>query len=190
MPLQELLEKTSQSLRKVSDYTKEMLKKASTLKAHPSMLDPIRIDDHGVLSPIREIANIDVPNNRTLHVTPWDKKNLEPIVKGIYAHNKKANTHTLSPENTGKMVRISLPALTEELRKEVIEEIGKQIEHSKKRVLEVRKNSNDILKKMLKEGISEDEHKRTRNAVQKLIDKFTQQIKELQQKKEAEVMKI
>ena len=145
MQLSQLIKEIKQELQKVTRWAEEALKKASTFRAHPAMLDAIKVDYHGIPTPIKEIASIDIPSARTLRVKPWEKELLDLISKAIYAHNRKINKHDLTPENTGQSINIVLPPLTEEFRKSVADELKKIEEQGKRKISEIRRDSNKKL---------------------------------------------
>jgi ribosome recycling factor len=184
--LQELLLLTTKSLEKAYEQAKKNITKVATFRASPDMVKDIHVNYHGVSTPIQQIATIHTPDASTIQITPWEKKLLHEIERAIV----KDNQHDLNPHNTGEIIRINLPNLTEERRRELIKKVNIEIENLKVRVRAERKAVNQHLKNLIKEGVAEDEIKRTKDAVQNLIDKYIQKADELQTTKAKELMTI
>ena len=123
-------------------------------KAHPSMLDSVKVDYYGQLVPISQIANINTPDARSLTVQPWEKNMVHAIEKGIINSNLG-----FAPSNDGTLIRISLPVLTEERRKEIVKKVKMEAEVAKISVRTIRKEINEAIKKAQKEGVPEDDVK-------------------------------
>jgi ribosome recycling factor len=155
-------------------------------RANPSLLDKVQVEYYGALTPLNQLATISVPEGRLLMVTPFDKSSIQNIEKGI----QKADLG-LSPNNDGNVIRISIPALTDERRKELIKLVGRYAEEAKVAVRNVRRDANDELKKQQKDGdMTEDDLKRTQDEVQKLTDKTIKKIEEYAKNKENEVREV
>lgn len=184
--IQQVLKKVTQALEKVYEHTKIAIGKISTYKANPNMVKDILVDYHGVPTPIQQIATINTPDASTIHIVPWEKKLLREIEKAI----AKSNHLDFSPQNTGEIIRISLPPLTEERRLKLVKKLDQEIENSKVRMRGERKTGNDHLKELKKEGLSEDDMKKGKDALQKLIDKYTKKVASLQQEKTQELMQV
>ena len=155
-------------------------------RANASMLDKVRVDYYGTMTPVNQMAAISVPEPRTLMIAPWDKSSLHEIEKAI------ANSDLgLSPSNDGTVIRISVPALTEERRKELAKKAHKASEDFKVRIRNERRDANDKLKKLEKDGeITEDELKKATEEVQKMTDKYIKEIDTLLAAKEKDIMEI
>ena len=155
-------------------------------RANAAMLDKVRVDYYGTLTPINQMAAISVPEPRTLMITPWDKSAMHEIEKAI------ANSDVgLTPSNDGSVIRLSVPALTEERRKELCKQAKKAAEEFKVRIRNERRDANDKLKKLEKEGeITEDELKKAQDNVQKMTDKYTKEIDTLLDAKEKDIMAV
>ena len=151
------------------------------------MLDKVRVDYYGSLTPINQMAAISVPEPRTLMINPWDKSSMAEIEKAI-----RNSDLGLNPTNDGQVIRISVPALTEERRKELAKRVHKVAEEFKVRLRNERRNANDALKKMEKDGeLTEDELKKGLDHVQKMTDDGIKKIDEMISKKaQDEVQKI
>ena len=155
-------------------------------RANAQMLDKVRVDYYGSLTPINQMAAISVPEPRTLMINPWDKSSMAEIEKAI-----RNSDLGLNPTNDGQVIRISVPALTEERRIELTKQAKKASEEFKVRIRNERRDANDKLKKMQKDGeITEDELKRGQDDVQKLTDKYTKEIDVLLAAKEKDIMAV
>ena len=177
-------------LKQKMDKTIEALKFEFTTiragKANPQMLDKIRVDYYGTPTPINQVGAISVPEPRTLMINPWDKTAMSEIEKAI-----RNSDLGLNPTNDGQVIRISVPALTEERRKELAKQASKVAEEFKVRLRNERRDANDKLKKMEKEGeITEDDLKKSQDEVQKITDKFIKDVDALLKAKEQDIMAV
>lgn len=155
-------------------------------RANPNLLDSVFVDYYGAATPLNQLASVGAPEARLLVVTPYDKTALGDIEKGI----QKANLG-LSPSNDGNVIRISIPALTEERRKELVKVVGKFAEESRVQVRNIRREANDQLKALEKDsGITEDELRKFQDDVQKETDQFITKIEQLVKDKENEIMEV
>ena len=182
-PVQELLAKLAITLDKHQAHIKLTFSKLGLYKAHPGMLENICVDYHGVATPLQQVANISTPDARTLEITPWDKELLPRIEKAIVQH--KGND--FNPQNAGQLIRINLPALTEELRKKIVRNLASAAEAAK---VSIRTERQQGMKQLQQLQLSEDELAKGKEALQKLIDKYTAQVEQLRQHKEKEVMTL
>ena len=155
-------------------------------RANAQMLDKIRVDYYGTPTPINQVGAISVPEPRTLMINPWDKTAMSEIEKAI-----RNSDLGLNPTNDGQVIRISVPALTEERRKELAKQASKVAEEFKVRLRNERRDANDDLKKMEKNGeITEDELKKAQEEVQKITDKFIKEIDTVAAGKEKDIMEV
>ncbi len=154
-------------------------------KASPSMLEGIKIDYYGTSTPIEQTANINTPDPRQIIVQPWDKSILPELEKAIQAANLGFN-----PKNEGEVLRISVPPLTEERRKELVKQSKTEGEQAKISIRNVRRNANDMAKSLEKEGTPEDEVKRLQEKIQELTDDFIKKVDEHMEKKESDIMTV
>ncbi len=154
-------------------------------KASTRLLDPIRIDYYGSMSPLANVATITTPDARTIVIQPWEKKMLSEIERAIINSNLG-----LAPSNNGEVIRLSLPPLTEERRRDLAKQCRTEAENAKVSVRNARRDAIDKLKKQIKEGLPEDAEKDAENEVQKLHDKYVKQIEELLASKEKEIMTV
>jgi len=166
-----------------------MLEEFGTIRAgraNPRVLDQIRVDYYGTQSPLQSVANISVPDARTIMIQPWEKSMLKTIEKAIQTSNLGIN-----PVNDGKVIRLVFPELTEERRKEISKEVKKKGEASKVAIRNIRRDANDKLKKLGKsEDISEDEIKDMQDEVQKLTDQHIKDIDKDVEEKIKEIMTV
>jgi ribosome recycling factor len=154
-------------------------------KASPAMLGGVFVDYYGSQTPLSQVANISVPDARTLTVTPWEKNMIQPIEKAIMIANLGLN-----PMNNGENIIINIPALTEERRKDLVKQAKSEAEDAKIGIRNARKDANTDIKKEEKDGTSEDICKKAEEDVQKLTDGYIKRIDDLLVHKEAEIMKV
>ena len=154
-------------------------------KASPAILSGISVDYYGTPTPLNQVANVGTTDARTIVVQPWEKTMLPKIEKEIL----KANLG-LTPSNNGEILRIVIPALTEERRKALVKQVKAEAENARVAVRGVRKDTNNTLKSLEKDGLTEDESKKGQEEVQKLTDRFVADIDKISQAKEAEIMKV
>jgi ribosome recycling factor len=157
-----------------------------TGKATPALLDTVRVDAYGSHVPLNQVASVSAPEPRLLVVQPWDRAMISPIEKAL-----QTSDLGLNPSNDGKVIRVPIPALTEERRKEYVRLLHKMTEEGRVAVRQARKDANDEIKRRQKDGdISEDDARREQDEVQKLTDRFIHQMDELLKHKEAEVLEV
>lgn len=154
-------------------------------KASARILDPIRVDYYGTLSPLENVATITTPDARTIQIQPWEKKMLGEIERAIINSNIG-----LAPNNNGECIRLILPPLTEERRQQLAKQCKGEAENAKVSVRNARRDAFETLKKQIKEGLPEDAEKDAEEKVQKLHDKYIRQIDDLYAKKEKDIMTV
>ncbi|WP_295337329.1 ribosome recycling factor [Flavobacterium sp.] len=180
-----ILDSTKESMNgSVAHLEKEFLNIRAG-KASPQMLGGVFVDYYGSQTPLSQVANINVPDARTITVTPWEKSMLHPIEKAIMIANLGFN-----PMNNGDNIIISVPPLTEERRRDLVKQAKAEAEEAKIGIRNARKDANTEIKKLEKEGTSEDDCKKAEEDVQKLTDAFIKKIEEHLAIKEAEIMKV
>ena len=178
--------KLQQQMDKTIEALKHEFATIRAGRANAQMLDKIRVDYYGTPTPINQIGAISVPEPRTLMINPWDKSAMKEIEKAIRNSDLGFN-----PTNDGEVIRISVPALTEERRKELCKQAKKSAEDFKVRLRNERRDANDKLKKLEKEGeITEDDLKKATNDVQKLTDKYIKEVDTLLAAKEQDLMAV
>ncbi|MCD6332752.1 MAG: ribosome recycling factor [Bacteroidales bacterium] len=180
-----ILEDTKEKMQRTLRHLEGELTKIRAGRANVHMLDGITADYYGTLTPINQIANINTPDPRTIAIQPWEKTMIESIEKAILAANIG-----LTPINNGDLIRINIPILTEERRKELVRQVKNEGENTKVSIRNIRRDSNDHLKKLIKQGLAEDAEKNAEQSVQKLTDQYITQIDQTISAKEEEIMTI
>lgn len=173
-----------QMIKAISHLEAELIKIRAG-KANPQMLDGIVIDYYGSPMPINQVANVSAMDARTLSIQPWEKNMLQPIERAIIAANIGIN-----PQNDGSFIRLFLPPLTEERRKELVKKCHVEGEHSKVAIRSIRREAIENIKKLEKNGLSEDAAKDAEAEVQLVTDKFTAVVEKHLAAKEKEIMSI
>jgi len=180
-----VLEHTEEKMSAAIEHLDKELLHIRAGKASPTMLDGVVIDYYGSMTPLNQVSNVSTPDARTIAVQPWEKGLISAIEKAILNANLGFN-----PDNNGEIIRINIPVLTEERRKDLVKQVHQQGEHAKISVRAARKDGNDSLKKLEKEGLSEDLEKDAEGEVQKMTDKFGEKIESLVNTKEKDIMTI
>ena len=179
-------EKYEEKMAKTLSVLKEVLNSVRAGRANPSLLDQIVVDYYGTPTPLKNMSNISVPDPRTLMITPFDPSTVKDIEKAIQMSNIGIN-----PSNDGKAIRLVIPPVTEETRKEKTKVIKKMGEESKVAVRNLRRDANDEVKKMEKNGeLTEDDEKDELDEIQKLTDKCMKDIDNIVADKEKELMEL
>lgn len=185
MEVKDYLDPAEEKMELAVAYLDEALAHIRAGKANPKILDGIRVDYYGAMSPISNVANISVPDARTITITPWEKAMFKEIEKAII--NSELG---VMPENNGEIIRISIPPLTEERRKLLVKQSKAEAETAKVSVRNARRDAIDGLKKAIKQGMPEDVEKDAEASVQKLHDKYLKQIDDLFAAKEKEILTV
>jgi ribosome recycling factor len=184
--LADVKKNTEQRMHKSLDALKIDLAKVRTGRAHAGLLDHVIVDYYGSPTPIPKMANVSLLDARTLGVTPWEKKMLASIEKAI-----RESDLGLNPASQGDMVRVPMPSLTEERRRDLVKVIKHEGENAKVAVRNLRRDANQALKDLLKKkAVSEDEERRTQDEVQKLTDKHIADIDKMIAAKEVELTAV
>lgn len=179
------IEETNESMQKAIDNSTNELSKIRAGKANPEMVRSVFVDYYGVSTPLHQVANINTPDAKNIIIQPWEKNMLEIIDKAIKAANLGLN-----PQNDGNILRITLPPLTEERRKEFVRNAKNTAEHGRIAIRNIRKGANDFIKSLKNDGLSEDELKEAEHKVQELTNNFISKIDSIVLKKEQEIMTI
>lgn len=179
------LEDAKEQMEKAIVRTENELAKVRAGKAMPSMLDGIFIDYYGTATPLAQVGNINTPDARTIVVQPWEKNLLSAIEKAIIDSNIGLN-----PQNDGNLIRLNIPALTEERRKDLVKKVREESEKGRVAIRNIRKDANESIKKLKNDGVSEDELKVGEGDVQKLTDSFIAKVDEMTEVKEKDIMTI
>lgn len=182
----ELLKQTEERMKKAVETIRHEVATVRTNRATTALLDGIKVEYYGNPTPLQQVASVSVPEPRMLLIQPWERAVLPEIVKAI-----QKSDLGLNPADDGSVVRLSLPTLTEERRKDLVKHLGKLIEDGRVRVRTVRREVNDELKKLEREHkLSEDDAKKTHAEVQKVHDRYIAMLDDLFHKKQAEVMEV
>ncbi|MDV6342994.1 ribosome recycling factor [Nitrosomonas sp. Is37] len=175
-----------QKMQKSLEALKTDFSKVRSGRAHTGLLDHIMVDYYGTPTPINQVANISLPDARTIGVVPWDKKMLNAIEKAI-----RESELGLNPMTVGEMIRVPMPLLTEERRRELTKVVKNEAEAARVAMRNIRRDANAQMKELLKEKqISEDDDRRGQEEIQKLTDRYIAEVDKLLQAKEAELMAV
>ncbi|MEN9722137.1 MAG: hypothetical protein RJB38_123 [Pseudomonadota bacterium] len=178
-----IVDQMSQGMDKQISSLKGELAKLRTGRASAALLEPVHVDYYGSSVPVNQVANVTTPDARTIQVTPWEQGTIGAIEKAILAANIG-----LTPQNDGKVIRISLPPMTEERRKEMVKVVKKMGEEAKVAIRNQRRDANDLVKK--DKSIPEDESKKQMDVIQKKTDEKTAEVDKVVATKEKEIMTI
>ena len=182
----DLVIKAEENMRKSMNFLKEELATIRAGKANPKLLDKIQVSYYGTMTPLNQIANISVPEPRSILIQPWDSSALREIEKAILTSDLGIN-----PSNDGKMIRLVLPVLTEERRKDLLKLVKKEIESAKIAVRNIRRDTIDEIKKLEKQSeITKDDLKRAEDEMQKLTDRYINIVDDIYKEKEKEVLEV
>ena len=184
--IESMYQETRESMKKSIDALENDLKKIRTGRASLSILDDIRVDYYGTLTPLNQMASLSTPESRLIMIQPWDVSVIKDVEKAILKSDLG-----LTPSNDGKVVRISIPPLTEERRKQLVKVIYKKSEEHKISVRNIRRDTNDLLKSLKKDGdISEDDAFKAQDQVQKITDEHIKLIDDVCKNKEKEILEF
>jgi ribosome recycling factor len=182
----ELKKSAEQKMHKTVETLKHDYQKVRTGRAHTGLLDHIQIDYYGSMMPINQVANVTLADARTIAVQPWEKKMVQVVEKAI-----RDSDLGLNPAVSGDIIRVPMPSLTEERRKDLIKVVRHEAESARVAVRNVRRDTNEHLKKLLKEHeVSEDDERHAQVDVQKLTDRYIAEIDKVLQGKEADLMAV
>lgn len=182
---QMVLDMAKESMDETLSHTKKAFKKIRAGKANTSMLDSVKVDNYGVMMPLNQMSSLSTPDARTIIVKPWDKNNLDKIETEIQNANLGFN-----PQNNGETIIINVPVLTEERRKNLVNQVHKEAEDSKVGIRNARRSANDEAKSLEKEGLSEDERKRLEAKIQELTDEYIEKIEKMVKDKEEDITTV
>jgi ribosome recycling factor len=180
-----IIAQTEEAMKKAINHLEAELIKIRAGKANPQMIEGIMVDYYGNPTPISQVGNISVLDARTLSIQPWEKNMLQPIEKAIMASNIG-----ITPQNDGALIRLFLPPLTEERRKELVKRANGEGEHSKVAIRNIRRDSIEGIKKLQKDGLSEDAGKDAEKDVQAITDKYITLVDKHLASKEKEIMAV
>lgn len=184
--IDEIYEDTRESMGKSIDSLKNEYKKVRTGRASVSLLDGIRVDYYGTQTPLNQMATLSVPESRLITIQPWDVSVIKDIEKAIMKSDLG-----LTPSNDGKIVRIAIPPLTEERRKELVKVVHKMAEDHKIGVRNTRRDANEMIKSLKKDGeITEDQSYKAQDQIQKITDEYIKRVDECAKEKEKEILEF
>jgi len=184
--IEDIKKDTTARMRKSADALSHELAKVRTGRAHPSLLDHVMVSYYGSDVPLNQVSNVNVEDGRTLAITVWEKNMVQPVEKAIMNSDLGLN-----PNTAGTVIRVPLPPLTEERRKDLIRVVRHEAEQARVAVRNIRRDANSDLKTLMKDkDISEDDERRGEELVQKLTDEYVKKIDELLAEKEKDLMSI
>lgn len=179
------LDDCKENMIKALAHTESELTKIRAGKANPSMLDGVTIDYYGTPTPLSQVSNINTPDARSIVIQPWEKSIIGTVEKAIIDANLGLN-----PQNDGTVIRLAVPPLTEERRRDLVKKVKEEAERGRVAVRNTRKDTNDSIKKLKNDGASEDEIKAGEGEVQKLTDAYIAKVDELAELKEKDIMTV
>lgn len=179
------LEQAKDSMNAAIQFFDKELQKVRAGKANPQMLEGLKVDYYGNPTPIEQVGNINTPDARQIVIQPWERNMLPVIEKAILAANLG-----FTPQNNGEFIRIIVPSLTEERRKELVKKVKQETEQNKVTIRNVRRTANEQAKKMKDNGVPEDEVKKLEADIQKMTDDFIAKIDKMAEMKEKEIMTV
>ncbi len=184
--LNEIYDDAKERMEKTLKNLEREYKRLRTGRATPSLVEHIKVEYYGNPTPLNQLATITIPEPRTIMIQPWDQSVVGEVEKAVLKSDLG-----LTPNNDGKVIRINIPPLTEERRKELVKVVKKMAEEAKVAIRNIRRDANEMIKDLKKEKqISEDEQYRGQEKIQKLTDEFVEKIEDLMEKKEKEVLEV
>ena len=181
----ERIEKYESKMTKTLESLEKELSTVRAGRANPHILDKITVDYYGAPTPLQQVANVTVPEARMIQIQPWEASLIKEIQKAILSSDLGLN-----PNTDGKIIRLVLPELTEERRKELVKDVKKKGEAAKVAVRNIRRDANDAYKKLAKQDVSEDEIKELEDKIQKLTDKFVKNIDKAVEEKSKDILTV
>jgi ribosome recycling factor len=179
------IEVAKERMGKAIEHLDNELRVIRAGKANPAMLSSIMVDYYGTLTPLQQVSSVGATDARTITVQPWEKTMIQPIEKAIMAANLGFN-----PQNNGEVIRIAVPPLTEERRKMLVKQVKNEGENARVSIRNARRDANEDIKKLQKNGLAEDLAKDAEVEIQKLTDNFSKKVEELLLKKEQEILTV
>lgn len=183
--MDERIQKYEEKMKKTLGSLEAELTTIRAGRANPHILDKLTVDYYGVPTPLQQVANITVPEARMIQIQPWESSLIKEIQKAILSSDLGLN-----PNNDGKLIRLVLPELTEERRKELVKDVKKRGENAKVAVRNIRRDANDAFKKLVKQDVSEDEVEELQEKIQKLTDKYVKNIDAAVDAKSKEILTV
>lgn len=183
--VQLVYEMTRERMEKSIEHLDNELVRIRAGKANVHILDGVTVDYYGTETPLNQVSNISTPDAKTILVQPWEKTMIDPIEKALMNSNVG-----ITPSNNGDAIRLSIPPLTEERRRDLFKQVKNEGEHARVSIRNSRRDANDEYKQMQKDGLSEDETKIAEDQIQKLTDEYTEKVDKIVEAKESEIMTI
>ena len=183
--VKETLKKSEERMEMAAMFLEEELNRIRAGRANVAILDGIKVESYGSRVPLNQVANVSVPDARTIAIKPWDRKQIRDIEKAIMDSDVG-----ITPENNGEVIRLAIPQPTEERRRDLVKQCNKIAEKAKVEVRNVRADVKDKLKKAIKDGLSEDNEKDAELELQKVHDKYIKKLDELIEAKNKEIMTV
>jgi ribosome recycling factor len=183
--IKKIVDQAEEKMRHAVNYLEEVLSRIRAGKANVRILDGVKVEYYGSLVPLSSVATISTPDAKTITILAWEKSMIRAIEKAV-----QDSDVGITPENNGEIIRLGIPPLTEERRKQLVKQAKNEAESAKIGIRNARRDANEGAKKAVKEGVSEDEGKETEAAVQKLHDKYLKKIDEVLAAKEKEIMTV
>ena len=183
--VQLIYDMTREHMEKALEHLDNELVRIRAGKANVHILDGIMVDYYGSPTPLNQVSNVSTPDAKTIMIQPWEKTMIEPIEKALMNSNVG-----ITPANNGEVIRLAIPQLTEERRRDLFKQVKNEGENARVSMRNSRRDANDEYKQMQKNGLSEDETKSAEDQIQKLTDEFTEKVEKIVEAKEAEIMTI
>ncbi|AEG60133.1 ribosome recycling factor [Desulforamulus ruminis] len=183
--VKEIISAAEENLKKSVEVVRKEFASLRAGRATPALVDKVTVSYYGTPTPLNQLANISVPEARTLLIQPWDKSAMPEIERAILKSDLG-----ITPTSDGTVIRLTIPQLTQERRVELVKSVKKKAEEGRVAIRNVRRDINDTLKSKQKEGVPEDEVKRGQDDMQKLTDKYIKEIDEMVKTKEQEIMQV
>jgi ribosome recycling factor len=186
MPLEEIIAQTEVRMKKAIEALRHELSTVRTGRAAPSLIEGLEVEAYGTATPLIQLAGISAPEPRLIVVQPWDRNLIRPIEKAIMASDLG-----ITPSNDGTVIRLPIPTLTEERRRDLVKILHKKVEEGRVEIRTLRRHSHEEMRKQEKDaGVSADEFKRLEQQLQKLTDRYILQVDEIGEAKEKEILAV
>lgn len=183
--VQLVYEMTKERMEKAIEHLDSELIRIRAGKANVHILDGIMVDYYGTPTPLNQVSNVSTPDAKTIMIQPWEKSMIDPIEKALMNSNVG-----ITPANNGEVIRLGIPQLTEERRRNLVKQVKNEGENARVSLRNSRRDANDEYKQMQKDGLSEDETKSAEDNIQKLTDEFTEKVDKIVEAKEEDIMTI
>ncbi len=183
--VQMVYEMAKENMEKTIEHLDNELMRIRAGKANVHILDGVMVDYYGTPTPLNQVSNISTPDAKTIMIQPWEKTMIEPIEKALMVSNVG-----ITPGNNGEVIRLIIPQLTEERRRDLVKQVKNEGENARVSVRNTRREANDEYKSMQKDGLSEDETKIAEENIQKLTDEFTEKVEKIVEAKDQDIMTI